>query len=159
MTKLIFHKADRVQQPEQIVRELQAAGYSPETVAKTVAWIFAGEVYLDETNTYQVDKREAQHNFAEDIRMWHLSIKRVDREPIHDWRVLQDIKNAMLGEQCEAVELYPAESRLVDTANQYHLFGFDQPWPDLGFPFGFTERMVVDDPNFPRAKQRPRPQE
>src|SRR6516164_7566855 len=52
----------------------------------------------------------------------HLSICRIDRKPIHDWRELQEIKNALVGPEHEAVELYPAESRLVDTANQFHLW-------------------------------------
>jgi hypothetical protein len=38
-----------------------------------------------------------------------LSAKRVDREPLQDWRVLQEIKNALVGEECEAIELFPAE--------------------------------------------------
>jgi hypothetical protein len=37
---------------------------------------------------------------------------------VHDWRDLQRIKNQLVGPECEAVELYPAESRKVDTANQ-----------------------------------------
>ena len=53
--------------------------------------------------------------------MVHLSIKRLDKEPIHDWRHLQRIKNELVGANCEALELYPAEDRVVDTANQYHL--------------------------------------
>lgn len=53
---------------------------------------------------------------------WHLSIKRRDREPIFSWRELQDIKNALINPEVEALELYPAEERLVDRANQYHLW-------------------------------------
>ena len=41
---------------------------------------------------------------------------------IHDWRHFQLIKNELVGEEIEAIELYPAESRLHDTANQFHLF-------------------------------------
>lgn len=54
----------------------------------------------------------------------HLSFKRIDREPMHDWRLFQEIKNMIVGPEYEAVELYPAESRVVDTANQYHLWVF-----------------------------------
>lgn len=78
--------------------------------------------------------------------MVHLSIKRNDREPLRDWRDLQRIKNEIVGPDHEAVELYPAEARLVDAANQYHLF---IPVNDKGgpvrFPFGFKERLVSDD--------------
>jgi|GEM_PF-1998320 len=76
--------------------------------------------------------------------MWHLSIKRKDREPIDEqrWRILQRIKNELVGPENEAVELYPAESRLVDTANQYHLFVLKDS--ELRFPFGFNERLVAE---------------
>jgi hypothetical protein len=70
----------------------------------------------------------------------HLSIKRLDRESLHDWRDIQRIKNELIGKEAEAVELYPAESRLVDGANQYHLWSFR----NFRFPFGFQERMVRD---------------
>jgi hypothetical protein len=52
----------------------------------------------------------------------HLSIKRLDRKPIMDWRHLQQIKNETCGDEAEAVQVFPDESRLVDEANQYHLY-------------------------------------
>ncbi|MBU1802634.1 MAG: hypothetical protein KKA97_10445, partial [Actinobacteria bacterium] len=72
----------------------------------------------------------------------HLSIKRRDRAPVRDWRHFQRIKNELLGPEHEAVELFPAEGRLVDAANQYHLWGFDDP--AFRFPFGFADRLVSD---------------
>lgn len=74
----------------------------------------------------------------------HLSIKRHDRCPIHDWRDLQAIKNQLVGEECEGMELLPAESRLVDSANQYHLWCCTDS--AFRFPFGFQERLVLDNP-------------
>lgn len=53
---------------------------------------------------------------------FHLSIRRNDRKACRDWRHFQQIKNELCGPECEAVELYPAESRLIDTANQFHLW-------------------------------------
>jgi hypothetical protein len=87
--------------------------------------------------------------------MWWLSIKRHDRRPIHDWRHLQRIKNALVGEQHEAVELYPAESRLVDTANQYHLWVLADP--NKRFPMGWDQRLVEGPESAARvgAAQRP----
>jgi hypothetical protein len=84
----------------------------------------------------------------------HLSIKTHDKQARHDWRDMQRIKNELCGEEAEAVELYPAESRVVDTANQYHLFVFRQ----YKIPLGFTERLVGDGPtnNVPHTgRQRP----
>jgi hypothetical protein len=52
----------------------------------------------------------------------HLSIKLHTRAPVRDWRHFQAIKNEVAGWEREAIELFPAESRLVDGANQYHLF-------------------------------------
>jgi hypothetical protein len=75
-------------------------------------------------------------------KMVTLSIRHHHREAMRDWRDLQRIKNEIMGPECEAVELFPAESRLVDTANQYHLWCIVEP--GLSFPFGFTERAVAD---------------
>jgi len=73
----------------------------------------------------------------------HLSIKRRDKQPIgkEHFRHFQRIKNNLVGRECEAVELYPAESRLVDTANQYHLWCIVDC--QIHLPFGFSERLVL----------------
>lgn len=86
-----------------------------------------------------------------------LSIKRTDKSAMHDWRELQRIKTVLCGGDREALELYPAEDRVVDTSNQYHLWVMP---PGERFPFGWTERAVLDGngktrPNYPR--QRPLP--
>lgn len=65
-------------------------------------------------------------------RIVHLSIKRNDRKPIHSWADLQWIKNQLVGPETEAIELYPAESRVIDAANQYHLWVIQGRWP-VGF--------------------------
>ena len=88
--------------------------------------------------------------------MIHLSIKRRDKQPIHDWRDLQEIKNQLVGRQHEGVELYPAESRKVDVANQFHIYVMAER--GLRFPFGFTGRHVVDgsgDIEVDNTRQRP----
>lgn len=84
--------------------------------------------------------------------MIQLSIKRRDKEMIHDWRELQRIKNELLGEEVEAVELYPADSRLVDTSNQYHLWCLPE---GMRFPFGYTDRLVGEGDGRFGSKQRP----
>jgi hypothetical protein len=102
-------------------------------------------------NVYHVvvDKQH-EHTMGDGIECWHLSFKRHDRRPIHDWRKVQAIKTAICGAECEAVELYPAESRVVDTANQYHLFAF----PGQRLPFGFQAGLRTDAPDFGHAQQR-----
>lgn len=82
-------------------------------------------------DTYQVAKRYLDS----ERRYIHLNIRRRDGGPIlRDWRHFQTIKNELVGEECEAIELYPAESRLVDTSNKYHLFAIADP--TFRFPFG-----------------------
>lgn len=90
----------------------------------------------------------------------HLSIRRCDGGAIfRDWRHFQEIKNQIVGTENEAVELYPAESRLVDTSNSYHLFVSNDP--TFRFPFGWTQRNVTNgqgnSPCPPGFTQRPRP--
>ena len=89
-----------------------------------------------------------------DMEMAWLSIKRHDKEVVHDWRDLQRIKNDIVGEECEGIELYPAESRLTDAANQYHLFVCTDP--EVRIPVGFGTRFVKgsDEAESLGAKQR-----
>jgi hypothetical protein len=86
-----------------------------------------------------------------------LSIRRDDRAAVHDWRHFQRIKNEICGPDAEAVELYPAENRLVDEANSYWLWCLP---PGERWPLGFPARSVGDDTNgWPGARQRPLDQE
>jgi hypothetical protein len=75
---------------------------------------------------YQVQVRPF-YNDAFKAEMLHINIRRVDGAAVFDWRHRQLIKNQMVGDECEAFEIYPAESRLVDTSNKYHLWAFTDP--------------------------------
>lgn len=92
------------------------------------------EVWANDIYDCQVRYLENDHSGA-----LHLSIKRFDRMIVRDWRHLQSIKNEIAGSEREAVELFPAESRLVDGANQTHLWVFPI---GQAVPLGFTERAV-----------------
>jgi hypothetical protein len=75
----------------------------------------------------------------------HLTVVTHDHQPRHDWRELQRIKNEIVGEAVEAVEVFPSEDRLVDCSNAYHLFCLPQLATDDGcLPFGFTARAVTE---------------
>jgi len=91
---------------------------------------------------YQVNAQTLEAPFGEFVGdvIW-LSIKRRDKAPVHDWRDLQVIKNLIVGPEHEGFELYPAESRLGDTANQFHLFVFMDA--KVRMPVGFLEREVT----------------
>ena len=71
----------------------------------------------------------------------HISLKRHDRGTNIDWQEKQWVKNDILGKEWEAVELFPAESRALDTANTYHLWA-NKTIP-LGFPKGFRVRDMT----------------
>ena len=107
-------------------------------------------VYLN--SRYQVSVTPRPYKDKSWPDMIELSIKRLDKDAIHDWRDLQRIKNELVGPENEAVELYPAESRLMDTANQYYLFVLADP--KARFPFGFQERLVVAE-SYGNSRQRP----
>jgi hypothetical protein len=101
---------------------------------------------------YQVNVYKVRGGEFGDIA-W-LSIKTRDKQARHDWRDLQRIKNEIIGPEYVAVEIYPKESNLVDTANQYHLWVFMSGY-DL--PFGFHDGRLVGDGNWRGSKQRPWP--
>ena len=127
--------------------------FSKEAIWDTYQHMRRCEFWLNDVYQVQVDK-ETEGNTSP-MKVWHISIKRIDRQPIHDWRDLQEIKNQIVGPDCEALELYPSEQRLMDTANQFHLWAF----PDGEIiPFGYmTGRAVTDKPGG-SAVQRPRSQ-
>lgn len=91
---------------------------------------------------YVIKYRDLRHDGLGWV--WHLSFRRLDRQPVgrEHFRDFQRIKNELLGPEATAFEIYPAESRLADTTNQYHLFAYDDR---RGFPFGFINRGVLDD--------------
>lgn len=104
------------------------------------------EVWLNDRYVVSVDRRD-------DGSVECLSIRRQDRNWPRDWRHFQRIKNEIAGEEIEAVELYPAESRLMDAANQFWLWCL--PVGER-FGFGFDKREVVDADEAPMFNARQR---
>jgi hypothetical protein len=72
----------------------------------------------------------------------HLDISRRDEKPWINRGDFQKIKNELVGREYEAVELFPANNRLVDTANQYHLWVMADS--RYRFPFGAGEQLIFD---------------
>jgi hypothetical protein len=105
------------------------------------------EVWIN--SRYQVYLRRIESKKPGEDVLTHLSIKRHDKQEIRDWRDFQRIKNELVGPETEGIELYPAESRLVDTANQYHLWVFP-----YRLPIGF-DRRIVSDASYRGSVQRP----
>lgn len=69
-----------------------------------------------------------------------LQICRADGGSVFDWRDLQAIKSGVLSPEWEAVELFPAESRLKDPSNARYLWCCSRRLP-FGLPGG---RLVLD---------------
>ncbi len=117
------------------LEEAMAAGnLNADQAQQQIDWMKAQAVFVN--NLYQVNIEFMPDNFA------HLMIRRIDRQPIHNWGHFQQIKNELLGEQCEAIEIYPKVSRLVDDKNHYHLWGSRSP--EFKFPFGIEARSDDD---------------
>lgn len=96
-------------------------------------------VYVNDV--YQVNVQRVHAPFGATVgdMLW-LSIKRRDKGLIRDWRELQEVKNRIVGPEHEAFEVFPAESRLVDVANQWHLWVFVDS--KVRLPVGFRTREV-----------------
>lgn len=137
--------------PEALVAEFMQH-YSltrDEALAKTEEVQATQEYWVNDV--YQVSVSRIANNLVQ------INIRRRDGQAIfRDWRHFQHIKNDILGPECEAIELYPAESRLVDTNNKYHLWGCTDP--SFRFPVGWQERDVRSKSNSggaPGIRQRP----
>lgn len=120
----------------------------PESDAKRLILSDPNYIGTFRNSRYQVQMREYDSPLG---AMTWLSIVNVDRSARHDWRDFQRIKNELLGPEREAFEVYPAESRLVDTNNQYHLFVLGE---GQVFPVGYSERAVSTDVAGSAHKQR-----
>ena len=111
------------------------------------------ETYSNDLYLVQIN-RDANHGFGKESLpegMFELTVRRQDRGDFKDWRHMQQIKNQIVGDENEMVELYPAESRLRDSANQYWFYGFNND--QVRFPFGMFGRVVNDDGGM-NSKQR-----
>ena len=116
---------------------------SPEVLAARAAETPDRLAHYEANTTYWVNDLYQVSRTIHDDGLIHLCIRRRDGRPIfRDWRHFQRIKNELVGPECEGVELYPAESRLTDTSNKFHIRCV--PDPAFRFPFGFTERDVAD---------------
>jgi hypothetical protein len=136
----------------ELTRWAVAQGFTPEAVADLIAKAETAETWMNNLYVATIHDAPVWVDGWPDMRQ--LSIRRIDRRSIHDWRHLQRIKADIFGPEAEAVELYPSEHRVVDTANSYHLWVLTE----LGavFPFGWkaglqTDERIADIPN----QQRP----
>lgn len=124
--------------------------WTEEKIQKYVADMMSCTYYKN--NLYQVAKYPPATYAAGWPEIIHLSIKRLDKTPVHSWSHLQLIKNEVVGNEYEAVEIYPAESRIVNMANQYHLWVINEEGVSL--PIGFFDgRRVAGQVEGSQSKQ------
>ena len=102
-----------------------------------------GDKYLNDIYAVEVYRKECADRLVLNDewkgKATYIAIKRHDKEICNDWRHFQQIKNELVGKDIEALQIYPAESRLLDTANQYWLFCLPKGHQ---IPFGFKDRNV-----------------
>lgn len=133
------------------MKKLERTDFKHSDNKATKAYIKANpdeEVWINDI--YQVAVRRGLK--VGEYTICHLSIKRHDRQAVMDWRHMQWIKNQLVGEECEGCELFPKESRLVDGANQFHMWVFEDP--GNGFPFGFYHRIVTEKSFFGETQRK-----
>jgi hypothetical protein len=108
-------------------------------------------------NLYQVQLSFTHIDwFGEQKELGMLNVRRRDGAMIWDWRHFQEIKNQLLGPEVEGMQLFPAESRKVDTSNKFSIWVLTD---GTRFPFGWQTREVLDaNPKYrgvPGLRQRP----
>jgi len=129
-----------LQQPGEFFQRF-FGGRTP-TLTERVLFVEQSVQRMSSQNIFENDVYHVEINYAPPFI--NLDIRRHDAGNCKVWRDLQQIKNELVGPEHEAVELFPAESRLVDTANQYHLWVHVSS--DFRFPFGYSTRCVFDEP-------------
>lgn len=97
--------------------------------------IYQINVYRNQDANHMVHTEELKDKCG------YISIKRRDKRPLNSWQDVQTIKNRLFGIEREAIQIFPAESRMVNLANQYHLFVMPE---DFIIPFGFIDGRRID---------------
>lgn len=82
------------------------------------------EQWTNDTYFVSVRRWQTDRVFGTRGGMIQIGIASLDGTARHDWRDFQAIKNQLAYPECEAFELYPAESRLLDPSNYYTLWCF-----------------------------------
>lgn len=129
--------------PEPRPDQVEAFGQLMEKLGSKEIWL---------NDLYQADVRRHLSIPTWPCPMTHISIKRRDKAPSHNWRHFQYIKNQLCGPETQGIELYPPEQFLVDSSNQYHLWVSEDP--QCIVPFGFFARLVTED-ELAGTKQEP----
>lgn len=107
------------------------------------AWV--GRLYS--VQLYAAERYGEASRWAFGATIDHLHVQRHDGRPIRSWPDLQAIKADLLpdGARRWAVEVYPPEGLVVDSANAYHLWVYPLGVAPAGFgPPGVPWGLHVD---------------
>ena len=93
--------------------------------------VFCSVDRMNYTPLTQIDDDNPKHNgFNNYIEIsFHSTNKDVDVFAGIGWQIKQWIKNELCGEEFEGIEIFPAESRMMNTANEYWLWCFPYQLP------------------------------
>jgi len=116
-----------------------------------MGWTWQNDVY------YGTLRRYDHGSFFDGGEYALIGIAALSEDALHDWRDFQHIKTELVGREWEAVELYPAESRCVDTSNFFYLWCFP-PGVLTGLGLPNTDRHV-EGPADMKPAQRPFPED
>ena len=97
---------------EQIAEYMEQNGIDRKAAKQFYNEMISDEIWINDLYQVAIHRNTPNHNIG-DYVIDHLSIKLRTKAPIHDWRDLQEIKNLLCGPEREAIEVYPAESRLA----------------------------------------------
>lgn len=101
---------------------------------------------------YQVEVSQC----GPDNSITQLCIRRRDgAADLRDWRHFQQIKNQLCGEEREGFELYPRESRKVDTSNKYHIFVLPEGTAFTAVGWTVRDEQYEERADVPGLRQRP----
>jgi hypothetical protein len=124
-------------------------------------WVAAmsDETWRNDTYQVTIDWNSTEHDCLspdDDLKVVHLSIKRLDNDIMGDYREFMAIKDRFVGEDHEAVMLFPSRSREHDTCNQFHLWcPMTKDDTPVVVPFGWDNGRHVTDSHWQGGNQRP----
>lgn len=136
----------------------------PEVVQETAQHYGIG---MDEAAA-MLDREEASNDYyinnlyqvqvamcGPDNAIMHICIRRRDgAADLRDWRHFQQIKNEIAGPEREGFELYPAESRKVDTSNKWHIFVLPEGTRMQGIGWQQRDVQYTERKDVPGLRQR-----
>ena len=128
----------------------------PDVTDAQVATLMPDETWGNERYTANVHYLDGKRDgFVE------IAVHNHNRTPPVPWRHLQQIKNEVVGPDREAVQLFPAEDRLLDTANEYWIYVYptgQAPMRKRGVKVGMDRGRTVHyemPSGFGKSRQQP----